>query len=143
MYYITIISKNENTIKNIYKIFQKLDNNKNLNLNIVKKYLQNKNKKHILSILKSPHVNKIAQEQFELGFIYRKILIKPTTKNLKFLILLKKMGLNLFHDAKIIANLVSKKKFKNHNYELFNLNNFKLKKKSKYKKNINHFRYLW
>lgn len=126
MYYITVISKNKSSIKSISTFLNNVNNNKNLNLNIIKKYFQKKNKKKVFAVLKSPHVNKIAQEQFEFKVISKQFLIKPTIANFKFLLLLKKIESNLVSDIKIIIKLTSHLNFNKQNFKLFNSNNFKI-----------------
>lgn len=96
-YHITIISKNKNSIKNFFKFFNQILKN----LNKIKKYLKKKHKIKILTILKSPHVNKTAQEQFETRFYLSQITIYYSPKNLQLLIFLKKIKVYLFPDLKI------------------------------------------
>ena len=136
MYCITVISKHKNAIAKTLQFFNKLNNKPNLNLNVIKKCYQKKHKKKIISVLKSPHVNKTAQEQFEFNFISKQFLIKPTTKNLKFLLSLKKVKSSLFPDTKILIKLISNQKIKKQNYKIFKLNNFNLKQKSDVTKKI-------
>jgi len=62
---IIITSKNHITIRNFFLFLYKNKINK---LNILKSIFQEKKKKK-LTILKSPHVNKTAQEQFEKEFL--------------------------------------------------------------------------
>jgi ribosomal protein S10 len=130
MYHITIISKNKSSLNSVSTLLNSINNNKYLNLNIIKKYFKKKNKKSVLTILKSPHVNKTAQEQFEFKFSSKQFLIKPTTKNLKFILLLKKLESNLFPDTKIILKFISNRKLKKKNSKIFNINNFKIKQKT-------------
>jgi ribosomal protein S10 len=130
MYHITIISKNKSSLNSVSTLLNSINHNKYLNLNIIKKYFKKKNKKSVLTILKSPHVNKTAQEQFEFKFSSKQFLIKPTTKNLKFILLLKKLESNLFPDTKIILKFISNRKLKKKNSKIFNINNFKIKQKT-------------
>jgi ribosomal protein S10 len=130
MYHITIISKNKSSLNSVSTLLNSINNNKYLNLNIIKKYFKKKNKKSVLTILKSPHVNKTAQEQFEFKFSSKQFLIKPTTKNLKYVLLLKKLESNLFPDTKIILKFISNRKLKKKNSKIFNINNFKIKQKT-------------
>jgi hypothetical protein len=100
-----------------------------LNFKIVKKYFQKKTKKSFIAILKSPHVNKKAQEQFETHF-YSKQLSIYSTKKLKYLFFLKKIKNNIFSDLKLkikfTPNFSSVKElnffFKSKNYVLIGLN---------------------
>ena len=67
-------------------------------------------KRKLFSILKSPHVNKIAQEQFEIKTYSRKFIIR-TNNYLKFLLLLKKLNTSsFFSNLNISFTLFIKKK---------------------------------
>ena len=83
---IQIFSKNSNSISNFLKFLYKLKTNKTLNLNftIVQSSQFKKSKK--LSVLKSPHVNKKAQEQFEYNVFNKQLKIYVSQLN-KFLII--------------------------------------------------------
>ncbi len=69
-----------------------------------------------MSILKSPHVNKTAQELFEYRTYSKTLMINPF-KIFKTLILLKKIKTNLFQDVKI--KIISKINTKIDNKKLF------------------------
>lgn len=134
---VTITSKNKNSVSDFFSFFSK---NVACNFNILKKCFQKSKKKKRLTILKSPHVNKKAQEQFE-SRIFKKQFTVQTLKNLKYLIFLKRLNYNLFPDVNIklkyiITDKNSKKlglKTVNPNYYKINkyynlkLNNFNLK----------------
>ena len=124
---IDIYSKNYKSLKNfVYffsndKLFQKL---RIFNIQINSKKQLNKK---VFTILKSPHVNKSAQEQFEIK-TYKKRLKLFVPQMLIFLIFLKKLKLNSFTDIKFKLNIISnlqieKKKIQNKinvdNYYLF------------------------
>jgi ribosomal protein S10 len=130
MYHITIVSKNKSSLNSVSTLLNSINNNTYLNLNTIKKYLKKKNKKSVLTILKSPHVNKTAQEQFEFKFSSKQFLIKPTTQNLKFILVLKKLESNVFPDTKIILKFVSNRKLKKKKSKIFNINNFKIKQRT-------------
>jgi ribosomal protein S10 len=91
------ISKNKNSVNSAFLFFLNL---LSVNFKTVKKYFQKKTKKKFVSILKSPHVNKKAQEQFET-LIYSKQLSIYSIKQLKHLLFLKKIQNNLFSDVKL------------------------------------------
>jgi ribosomal protein S10 len=61
------------------------------------KHFQKKIKRKRITILKSPHVNKQAQEQFQ-RIIYNKQLSLYTIKSVTYLTFLKKLNFNLFPD---------------------------------------------
>src|SRR6476660_9100922 len=116
-YQLTITSKNKKSIENCFLFFF---NNAN------KKNLKKKKKKTILTILKSPHVNKSAQEQFEFK-LFSKQLSLYSQKNFQILFFLKKIKIYLFPDVKMkikfILNKNLSEKIKVH---IFNPTNFKL-----------------
>lgn len=121
-YHITIVSKNKNSIKNFFIFF----NQTLKNFNIIKKYLKKKKKKKILTILKSPHVNKTAQEQFEIRLFTSQITVYYSEKSLRFLIFLKKIKIYLFPDIKIkIKFTVNKSLVKQTQSKILNPDNFK------------------
>jgi len=83
---ITIKSKNKTSVNEFFLFF---NGNKLYNSNVIKKYFQKKAKKKKLTILKSPHVNKKAQEQFE-NRLFKKQFKIQTTKKSKIFNLFKK-----------------------------------------------------
>lgn len=118
---IQITSKNENSIKSFYK---KIIKNSNLkqNMKIICKSINYRKDKNVLSVLKSPHVNKTAQEQFESRVFYLKFI--ATVPNSKYYIYyLKKIKSFVFlSDLKIKIDLIMKKK---RNFYFTDINNFK------------------
>lgn len=122
-YYLTITSKNKSSLKNFFIFFDKSLNN----FNIIKKYLKKTNKKKFLTILKSPHVNKAAQEQFETRLFSTQVNVYYSPKNLQFLIFLKKVKIYLFPDIKIkIKFNINKFILKKTQSKILNPDNFKL-----------------
>lgn len=97
---IQIFSKNSNSISNFLKFLYKLKTNKTLNLNftIIQSSPFKKSKK--FSVLKSPHVNKKAQEQFEYNVFKKQLKIYVSQFN-KFLIIWKTVKLTLFTDINL------------------------------------------
>lgn len=75
---VIIKSKNQNSIAKLFSLLKKKK------CNNIKKYFQKKTKQKRITILKSPHVHKKAQEQFE-QVIYNKQLSLYTIKNLTYL----------------------------------------------------------
>lgn len=114
-----IKSKNKNSINNFITFFNK---NK---FDIIQKYSHKKTKKKRLTILKSPHVNKKAQEQFE-SRMFKKQLTIQITKSYKYLIFLKKLNYNLFPDISI--KIQYRKNLKLLPLQIFYPNNFKFNK---------------
>ena len=100
--YLYIKTKNHVCLKNISKTILLL-----LFKNYIKniKYLPLPNKKTLFSLLKSPHVNKAAQDQFEFKYFKRKLIIFSFS-SLKTLLIFKKSYSNLFHGLKIKILLI-------------------------------------
>lgn len=121
-YQITITSKNKHSLKNYFKFI--IGNIKNFNL--LNKFSQKKTKRIFFTMLKSPHVHKKAQEQFEFTHFSKQITISTQT-NLKFLTFLKKIKTNLFSDVNIKIKFQLNKKLQNNfQKKFFNPNYFKL-----------------
>ena len=101
-----IKSKNINSIINFIKLLKKFYKIYKLTDSF---FVSNKpRKRKMFSILRSPHVNKISQEQFEFKVYKREIIIQ--TKNyLKFLIMFKKLNKSIFSDLNITISLLKKK----------------------------------
>lgn len=109
---IAIRSKNYNSLKAFLRIFKTLTKTKKLKLNKTFKVFQKKRFKKVFTILRSPHVNKSAQEQFEYNLFAKHVDIK-SHQILKILIILKKIKTISFSDIevkiKFIINPKSKK----------------------------------
>ena len=108
-------SKNLKSIKMFLRYFYRL--NTMFSDNIKVKQNNKLIKKVSFSILKSPHVNKSSQEQFELK-MYNTFLIINTTNYLKLLVCLKLLLINFFPDVGLKIQFLV-----NENY----LNNFHFK----------------
>ena len=122
LYHLTLLSKNKNSLDN-YFLF--LDGS-TLNFNIVKKSFNKKRKCKKLTILKSPHVNKIAQEQFETRIFSRQFNI-CLIRSLKYFIVYKKIKNILFPDIFIKTQFsFNKRAESNLKLKIFNLNNLKI-----------------
>lgn len=119
---VILTSKNKNAINNYFLLLSKY---LIWSLYSTKKNFKNKINKKNFTILKSPHVNKKAQEHFETRF-FKKCLIIKLQKIFKFIIFLKKSSNNMFSDV----NIKCKQIFYSSN-KLFlgtlNINNFKTK----------------
>lgn len=89
-----IKTKNKNSLKKFLYFFKK---NVNKNFNTINLYFPKKKNKKVITLLKSPHVNKTAQEQFEIRFFSIQLKI-VTTQAFKFLIFLKKIKNFAFAD---------------------------------------------
>jgi ribosomal protein S10 len=116
-----ITTKNKNSFK---KILYFLKKNIKKKFNNITFYFPKKKNKKVITLLKSPHVNKTAQEQFEVKYFSIKLKIF-TTKMFKFLIFLKKINNFLFADIQIKTKfLTSSKKQFLLKRQIININNF-------------------
>ena len=132
-YCLKISSKNEKSLKNFIIFFFKDLRSK---FNIIQKSGQIDNNKQVITILKSPHVNKTSQEQFETRIFLKRIQIKTFLLN-KNLIFIKKILTNLFQDISVSLELISSSESNNQNrLFVFYPDNFKLIKIETSKKNI-------
>lgn len=122
-YHLTFLSKNKNSLSRNFLLFT---SNSSLNFHVVKKYFQKKTEKHFLTILKSPHVNKSAQEQFEFHLFSKQLSIFPFKRS-HYTYILKKVRNTLFSDVMLkIKSSINKEKKNNTRLVIFNPNNFKL-----------------
>jgi len=90
VFFIKISSKNKETLQLFLMFLSKLQNN-----NLLIKYFPKQKIKKFITVLKSPHINKSAQEQFEFR-VYTKKLQVSSPQHLKFLYFLKKSQINIF-----------------------------------------------
>ena len=120
---IAIRSKNYNSLKSFVRIFKILTQTEELKLNKILKVFQKKRFKKIFTILRSPHVNKSAQEQFEYNLFAKHVNIK-SHQILKTLIILKKIKTISFSDIELKIKFIINPKSKK---DIF-INNLKLKK---------------
>lgn len=121
-YHITFSSKNKNSLDNAFLFL--LNDFKSSGL---KKHLTKKTKKHIVTILKSPHVNKKAQEQFE-SRVFSRQLSSYSFNKFKNLFFLKNIKEKILSDLKLKVKLsLNKKKEANLKMSLFHPNNFKIR----------------
>jgi ribosomal protein S10 len=119
---VIIKSKNQNSIAKLFSVLKKKK------CNNIKKYFQKKTKRKRITILKSPHVHKSAQEQFET-IIYNKQLSLYAIKNLTYLTFLKKLNFNLFPDINLkLKYRINSNNLKKIKVKIFNPNNFKFQK---------------
>ena len=103
---VTIVSRNKNSIYNFFSFFNRTSL---CNLNARIRYCQKNLHKKRLTVLKSPHVNKKAQEQFEYRLFKKQFRIE-VIKTLKYVVFLKKLNYNLFSDIHIKLKRVIKDK---------------------------------
>jgi ribosomal protein S10 len=84
-FYLKVSSKNKKVLQNFVTFLSKLEKSP-----IVLKYVSKQNARKFITILKSPHVNKTAQEQFEFRFYSKQFLIS-SAQPLMFFLKLKKI----------------------------------------------------
>lgn len=97
---INVKSKNNNSLKSFLKVFKVLAKNETLKLNKILTVFHKKKFKKVFTILKSPHVYKTAQEQFEY-ILFAKTFKVDTFQVLKTIIVLKKIQQRSFADTQI------------------------------------------
>ena len=115
-------SKNNKSLLKAILFF--LANSDDLN---VQKYFSRKTRRKILTILKSPHVNKTAQEQFEIR-TFSTQLLSYNVKSSKFLFFFKSLKENSFADLNFkIKFSLNKKREKRANSTILNPANLKLR----------------
>ena len=126
---VEITGKNSQACNKFLNLFKNLDCAQN---SVYWKTVSRFNKKNFITVLKSPHVNKTAQEQFEYR-IYSKCIIVHTFKPLFFLLLIKNLQGICFSNITLKVTLFTEGvKFTNKNINLleyFNSNNIKLHRK--------------
>ena len=136
-YYLRIQSKNEKSLKNFLHFFFEHLNTK---FSIIKKSSASKVNRKVITFLKSPHVNKTAQDHFETNLFTKKVLVKEFFLE-KNLIFLKKILNKLFQDISISLELLIHEKItKKNNFSIFNPNNVKLLRKKMLKKNLKRYK---
>lgn len=139
LFNITLRSQNKNSLNEFYSLIRK---NKNYNSRLIKKWFALKKNYKRVTILKSPHVNKKAQEHFEKQTFTKQFQIH-LSKNKKCLMFLKKLNYYVFPDLKITLTLLINKKDQNlKTLKIFTLNHFKLNKyKNIQNKNVKPSKY--
>ncbi len=103
---INLYSKNLNSINKFLNFFGNKTIKKKLKINFFTSRYQKPVKKKILTILKSPHVNKKAQEQFEYR-IYKKKLVCFMHQPFLFLIIFKLVRFRYFSDVHVLIKFKS------------------------------------
>lgn len=132
-YSLKISSKNEKSLNHFLSFFLNCLNTK---FNIIQKLVRTHNTKKVITLLKSPHVNKTAQEQFEMRIFCKQILAKSFYLE-KNLIFIKKMLNKLFKDISVTLEFTTNK---NRNFMdslfIFYPDSFKLSKTKVRKTNL-------
>lgn len=136
-YSLQISSKNEKSLQSFLHFFF---NHLKTKFNIVQKLTTINNSKKVITLLKSPHVNKTAQEQFEIRIFTKQIQTRSfySEKNLVFL---RKILNRLFQDIsfnlEFVTNINASYKTK---LLVFYPDNFKLPKNKPCKTNLKRYK---
>lgn len=139
---ICIKSKNLRSLKKFLNFLDDYISSNNLNVIVSKSSFKKVVKRKIITVLKSPHVNKRAQEQFEFRF-YRAQISLFSYRYLLLLVFLKYLKTTvLFSDVHMKIRLnINNSRYYNKVLNILNPNNFyltdylELKEKSKLDKN--------
>ena len=132
-YSLKITSKNKKSIKNFLHFFFK---HLNTEFNIIQKSITTPTGRRIITLLKSPHVNKTAQEHFEIKLFTKKVQVKEVYLK-KNIIFLKKILNKLFQDVSIQVEFITNKNINYINKLLiFSSDNFNLTLDKKFKTNL-------
>lgn len=129
LFNLIIYSKNKKSLLEFFRNFEKTCKNNNIRI-FYKLYKSKKNQKKIL-LLKSPHVNKTAQERFKIKTFFKNVYIYSPT-SFKLLTFFKKyINLTLFDIFIKIKILINKNIIKKKLITFCDINNnTKLKKKN-------------
>ena len=121
---LTAFSSNEKSLNNFLQLLKENFKNKQTNIIKISRFVDNK---RLVTILKSPHVNKTAQEQFEKRKEIVKIFLISENFN-KTIIAIKKILNRIFHDIKLtIKYLTNNNSNTNNLLGIFKNTNFKIK----------------
>lgn len=107
-FYIKISAKEKRVISNFMKFFSRISSDLKL---LQLSQFPNKRRRKFVTVLKSPHVNKTAQEQFEFR-IYSKQFLVFSAKPSLFCFVIKKLNSSTFSGIKLELNSVIEKRKK-------------------------------
>lgn len=132
-YSLKIRSKNEKSLRYFLYFFSK---HLKTRFNIIQKSITSKTNRKIVTLLKSPHVNKTAQEHFEAHLFTNKMLVKSAYLEKNF-IFLKKTLTKLFQDISVWLEFASNNNLRRKNGILtFSSDNLKLSRNKSFKTNL-------
>jgi len=115
---ITITTKNNKSLQNFFAFLDQTEKKS------LKKYFQKRPNTKRFAILKSPHVNKTAQEIFEIKKFKKQVNVQ-VPKAYNYIIFLKRLNTNMFPDVSIkLKYHIEIKRFKKFGRQLFRLDNF-------------------
>ena len=113
-YELKITSKNKESLMYFYNYLFYDDRKIQKNFFAYKKHYKSFKNNKVITILKAPHVYKVAQEQFNVLNFKEKYFI-GTTNSIKFLKFIKSLKMNKFSDINIILKKISIKNKYNFN----------------------------
>jgi ribosomal protein S10 len=123
-FYLKISCKDKRILKNFLRFFAKLES-----LPVFVKPLPKHRKRKFVTVLKSPHVNKTAQEQFEYR-LYSKHFLISSFKPFTFFLLLKKLKNLSFSGINMeVKGFLENPKMQKHVLRVVNPDNLLLNKK--------------
>ena len=124
-FYISASSKDKKVLEKFSFFLSKIEKS-----TLILKYFSKQKKRKFVTILKSPHVNKTAQEQFEFRYYKKRFLIN-SFRPLTFIFFLKKMKNTSFSGLDLTIKSMLKENEKNdHFLKLTNPDNFILNDKA-------------
>jgi ribosomal protein S10 len=127
-FHLKVSSKDNKVLEKFVQFLSKLETSP-----IVLKYFSQQKKRKFITVLKSPHINKTAQEQFEFRYYNKQFLIN-SFKPSRFLLVLKKIKNLSFPGIKLeVKGLFDKNKNDNSFSKMINPDNVILKKKGNLK----------
>ena len=139
-----IKSKNQNSLNQFVHFLLILNDYEKLGLKTNYKYFKKPKRNKIFTILQSPHVNKISQEQFEYNLTSKQYSFMGV-QLFKLIVVIKKVQKVMNFDVKIIfefiINVESKKinKLKTVNPQNYILNEYKMRSSSTFKQYLKLF----
>ena len=121
--YFKVSSKDNRVLEKFLRFLQKLETSPT-----ILKYFPKQKKRKFITILKSPHVNKTAQEQFEFRY-YKKEFLIDSLKSFTFFLIIKKVKNLSFPGLKLeVQGLLSSEKKNKSLIKLMNPDNICLEK---------------
>jgi hypothetical protein len=129
--YLKISCKDETILKKFTCFFQRLDL-----VPVSLKSFSKQKKQKFITVLKSPHVNKTAQEQFEYRFYSKDFLIR-SFKPLTFFLLLKNLKAQSFPGVKLkVQGLLEKNSFYKYTLQIVTPDNLYLSENKMSSRNL-------
>ena len=125
-FYLKVSCKDERILKKFTTVFTKIKS-----LSIFIKSFPTYEKRKFVTVLKSPHVNKTAQEQFEYRFYCKRFLIRSVKPLTLFLLLKKLKNLSFLGTNLEVKGLFERNKTNKHSLKIISPDNIVLTNISK------------